>query len=108
MSQITSAADTSDVVQVKGSNYNILYFHVVVSSIDDSIHVKFQGSIDNAESTYTNLDATGNPTKITTDGCHVFSISAASGFYYYRMIKVSEAGGTAVVLTPFVTLGREW
>jgi len=108
LSQITSASDTTDVVQVKANNWNKIMFHLVVSNIDDSLYVKFQGSVDNSESTYTNLDTTGNPTRITTNGCHTFSFTNASNLYYYRIIKVSEAGGTNSVITPIVTLGREW
>ena len=108
LAQMTAADDTSDVGRVKSMSHNHIGFHLIVSAINDSCHYMFQGSVDGAESTYTNLDLSDVPTKITKNGSHVFEFTSASLFYYYRYIWVSESGGTDAITSAFITLGRDW
>ncbi len=108
LAQMTAADDTSDVGRVNQLGFNIIVFHLIVSSIDDSSHHFFQGSIDGAESTYTNLNTDGLAYKITTDGCHSYQFNNASGFRFFRHIWISESGGTGEVLSSMISAGREY
>lgn len=108
LTQMTAADDTSDVGKLTQLGFNIIVFHLIVSSIDDSSHHFFQASIDGAESTYTNLNTDGLAYKITTNGCHSYQFNNASGFRFFRHIWISESGGTGEILSSMISAGREY
>jgi len=106
MTLMTAADDTSDVVVVR-IDIDSITWHLVASSVDDSLHVIFEGSPDNSDSTWTNCNSTGAPTKITASGPYTFSFTNASAYYFYRYRWISESGGSGCVLSGKVVLGRK-
>lgn len=83
--------------------YNKVLFQIVVASIDNSVDVRVEGSLDN--SNWFNLDDAGTDVQYTGNG--TFQIHKDNfSCEYIRFTFVSEVGGTNVTLDVDMILGN--
>ena len=97
-----SAPGATDAFTVK--DYNLITAQYTVASIDTSLVVRLEGSLDGAN--WFNLSSDNGDTTITQNGTYAMSFSSPIKLDHIRFRFVTETGGTSATIAVILRGGR--